>query len=66
MINDATLPITNCNILKFSGCTEGHQADIRLCVFANKTIEIGSELRYDYGMKDLPWRKKVCVDKSKL
>ena len=59
MINDATLPDANCKIMIFSGCTVGPQAGVHLCVFAIKTIEPGSELRYDYGMKDLLWRKKV-------
>lgn len=30
-----------------------------LCLFALRDIEIGEELRYDYGIDDLPWRKKV-------
>ncbi|XP_064601264.1 N-lysine methyltransferase KMT5A-A-like [Liolophura sinensis] len=28
----------------------------RLCLFALKDINIGEELRYDYGVEDLPWR----------
>ena len=28
----------------------------RLCLFANRDIEKGEELRYDYGEPDLPWR----------
>lgn len=28
-----------------------------LCIFASKDIEIGEEIRYDYGVEDLPWRK---------
>ena len=35
-----------------------------LCLFAVKEIFSGTELRYDYGVKDLPWRKKhskVCL-----
>lgn len=30
-----------------------------LCIFALKDIQSGDELRYDYGIADLPWRKKV-------
>ena len=30
-----------------------------LCIFAIKDIRKGEELRYDYGIADLPWRKKV-------
>ena len=29
-----------------------------LALFAIKKIEVGQELRYDYGVKDLHWRKK--------
>lgn len=29
-----------------------------LCLFATCDIEIGTELRYDYGVPNLPWRKK--------
>ena len=32
-----------------------------LCIFATKDINIGEELRYDYGIADLPWRKKVSI-----
>ena len=32
-----------------------------LCIFATKDISIGEELRYDYGIADLPWRKKVNI-----
>ena len=32
-----------------------------LCLFASKDINIGEELRYDYGVKDLPWRTKVGI-----
>ena len=30
-----------------------------LCLFATRDITINEELRYDYGLNDLPWRKKV-------
>ena len=29
-----------------------------LALFASRNICVGEELRYDYGIKDLPWRKK--------
>jgi SET domain-containing protein len=29
-----------------------------LCIFALKDIHEGSELRYDYGVPEAPWRKK--------
>ena len=28
-----------------------------LCLFANKHIRVGDELRYDYGYTDAEWRK---------
>lgn len=31
----------------------------RLCLFANRDIKAGEELRYDYGEANLPWRQ-VC------
>lgn len=30
-----------------------------LCLFAVKKIEIGSEIEYNYGDSQWPWRKKV-------
>ncbi|XP_052242383.1 uncharacterized protein LOC127852468 [Dreissena polymorpha] len=35
----------------------------RLCIFATRLIAKGEELRYDYGVTNLPWRKK---NKQKL
>ncbi|XP_069121058.1 myosin heavy chain, skeletal muscle-like isoform X4 [Argopecten irradians] len=29
-----------------------------LCLYAKKDLAVGDELRYDYGVSDLPWRKK--------
>ena len=29
-----------------------------LCLFAAEDIEKGTEIRYDYGTDDLPWRKE--------
>ena len=29
----------------------------RLCIFASRNIQEGEELRYDYGVATLPWRK---------
>ncbi|XP_065068901.1 uncharacterized protein LOC135694139 isoform X1 [Rhopilema esculentum] len=36
-----------------------------LCLFATRTITQGEELRYDYGLDDLPWRKQEGVAKGK-
>ena len=32
-----------------------------LCIFATKDIEAGEELRYDYGVPNLPWRKVILM-----
>ena len=32
-----------------------------LCLFATQDIPAGEELRYDYGYKKAPWRKKVSI-----
>ena len=31
----------------------------RICLFAKKNLTRGEELRYDYGVPNLPWRRKV-------
>jgi SET domain-containing protein len=42
-----------------------------LCIFALKDIHEGSELRYDYGVPEAPWRKKrylnsITVTRSEI
>ncbi|KAJ8048607.1 Histone-lysine N-methyltransferase set-1 [Holothuria leucospilota] len=39
-----------------------HQDEPHLCLFALRDIHQKSELRFDYGVKNLPWRekKKIC------
>lgn len=32
-----------------------------LVQYASRKICKGEEIRYDYGEKNLPWRKKVCI-----
>ena len=32
-----------------------------LYLFAAKDIEVGEELRYDYGLHHLPWRIQVFI-----
>ena len=52
LVNDSIKP--NCVMKKLSfNCLPC------LCLYALHDIEAGLELRYDYGVKDLPWRKKV-------
>jgi len=31
-----------------------------------REISVGEELRYDYGVKDLPWRNKRGTQKPKI
>lgn len=54
LVNDAPLNKSNCNsvIRKVKEGTATY-----LTLYALRDIEIGEELRYDYGVKDLPWRK---------
>lgn len=53
MVNDAEKgdPLQNSaiKIIEIEG-------DPHLCIFATRDINVGEELRYDYGEKDLPWR----------
>lgn len=55
-INDAEIGdnLNNC-VMKLV-MVENHP---RLCLFANRDILKGEELRYDYGESNLPWRQ-VC------
>ncbi|XP_065927228.1 N-lysine methyltransferase KMT5A-like isoform X1 [Magallana gigas] len=45
-------PLNNCVIRLL--VTENYP---RLCLFANRDIKAGEELRYDYGEANLPWRQ---------
>ena len=36
-----------------------------LCLFAVGNISAGTQLQYDYGDDNLPWRKKVLIIKHK-
>jgi len=51
-MNDGTGEERNCDI----GIVEYMRVP-HVCLFARKHIEEGEELRYDYGVADLPWRK---------
>ena len=33
-----------------------------LCLFAYEDIKKGSELRYDYGNEEAPWRHQVIIN----
>lgn len=51
-MNDAPSTKANCQMKKKIAAGQVH-----LCLFAKKDIPAGTELRYDYGFSDLPWRK---------
>ena len=52
LVNDDPLSKANCVMKKIKG---GNKVYLVLC--ARRNIEKGEELRYDYGVKDLPWRQ---------
>jgi SET domain-containing protein len=51
-VNDAPRKFANC--IAKSAFIAGRQ---RVMLFAAEDISCGTELRYDYGGDDLPWRK---------
>ena len=53
LVNDASPNKPNCNCVmrKIKAGT-----NIYLALYALRDIAVGEELRYDYGVKDLPWR----------
>ncbi|PIK49504.1 hypothetical protein BSL78_13609 [Apostichopus japonicus] len=55
MVNDAEPKKANCVMRPIF--VDG---TIRLCLFSNKLLNENEELRYDYGLRDLPWRKKMA------
>ncbi|XP_064635773.1 uncharacterized protein LOC135492955 [Lineus longissimus] len=54
LANDAWNGADNC-LMKKVLAADGSPA---LCLFAKRDINIGEELRYDYGVDDLPWRSQ--------
>ena len=57
MVNDGIGKSCNCNVKIVFVNAKPH-----VCLFAGRQILAGEELRYDYGVPDLPWRKQVCID----
>ena len=51
LVNDAEARIANCHIKKIIINGQPH-----LAIYAKRNLSINEELRYDYGVKDLPWR----------
>ncbi len=56
MVNDATGNRANC-VTKIVYVNK----EPCVCLFANRDIAEGEELRYDYGVPNLPWRKQVLT-----
>ncbi|XP_044180170.1 uncharacterized protein LOC114952155 isoform X4 [Acropora millepora] len=53
LVNDLPAKKANCKMKKM--VVSGR---VCLCIFATRDIAPNTELRYDYGLKDLPWRVK--------
>lgn len=58
LVNDALPNKANCNCV-MRKMKVGSR--IHLALYALRDIMIGEELRYDYGVKDLPWRS-LCAE----
>ena len=54
MVNDAHLHPAKNAVMKIIDMDGPH-----LCLFALRNIQPNEEIRFDYGIADLPWRKKV-------
>lgn len=54
MVNDAPLQDNKCNSEMRIVGIDGQPF---LCIFAKRNIDTGEEIRYDYGVDSLPWRK---------
>lgn len=53
-VNDAPPRSRACNCYVKAAFVNGEP---HVLIFAKRMIKAGSEIRYDYGGKDLPWRK---------
>ena len=51
MVNDAEAKVANCLMKKVMINGQPH-----LAIYAKRDLSTNEELRYDYGVKDLPWR----------
>lgn len=56
LVNDAPLRKANCAMRKIK-----HDSKTYLALYALRDIQVGEELRYDYGVKGLPWRNKKGI-----
>jgi len=55
-VNDAVACVANCKMRVVVIKKNPH-----LALFATKLIQPNEEIRYDYGVPDLPWRTVVSV-----
>jgi len=53
-VNDGVASQANCRMQLIPGTSA------RLALYATRKISIDEELRYDYGVPNLPWRSLVC------
>ena len=60
LVNDASPNRPNCNCV-MRKIKVGEKT--YLALYALRDIAVGEELRYDYGVTDLPWRKirGICI-----
>jgi hypothetical protein len=55
-VNDAPKKLANCKVKAMM--IDNHP---RVLIYACRDILAGCELRYDYGVSDLPWRKVIII-----
>lgn len=61
MVNDQCQKKANCKVKKVI------ENGVKLWLYAVRDIFVGEQLTYDYGVKDLPWRKlKIFMEKILL
>lgn len=54
LVNDSPMKKANCTVKKIPVGRKIH-----LCLYAAKDIPRNTELRFDYGLSDLPWRSNL-------
>lgn len=57
LVNDAEARNANCLMKKMIINSRPH-----LAIYAKRNLSTNEELRYDYGVKDLPWRIKKGIN----
>ena len=59
LVKDSPLRFANCTVKKIV-----HNGTSFLVIYSMRRIAAGDELRYDYGVKGLSWRKKVSFSQK--